>query len=92
MYALILTSTQDPYTQTKTKTKTKTNFHSITTTKKKKKMGVRLFCFLALVAIFSCIAKATDPNQLQDFCVGTNDPHNACKCPIYSLIIKFLYI
>ncbi|XP_057542275.1 germin-like protein subfamily 1 member 17 [Amaranthus tricolor] len=52
-------------------------------------MGVRLFCFLALVAIFSCIAKATDPNQLQDFCVGTNDPHNAlfvnglfCKNPM----------
>lgn len=33
--------------------------------------------FIGLVALISYVAYATDPNQLQDFCVGINDPDAA---------------
>ncbi|KAL2937732.1 Germin-like protein [Bienertia sinuspersici] len=52
-------------------------------------MGARYFLFaLAFLAITSDVAHATDPNQLQDFCVGVENPHNGlfvngmfCKNP-----------
>ncbi|XP_074287498.1 germin-like protein [Silene latifolia] len=33
-----------------------------------------IFAYVALFAIISFVAYATDPNQLQDFCVGVNQP------------------
>ncbi|XP_074287909.1 germin-like protein [Silene latifolia] len=35
------------------------------------------FVFLILMAFTSSVACATDPTQLQDFCVGVNDPNQA---------------
>ena len=34
---------------------------------------------VGLLAFASYVAYATDPTQLQDFCVGANDPRNACN-------------
>ena len=51
-------------------------------------MESRVLAFFALFAMAFYMAYATDPNQLQDFCVATNDPNNAlfvnglfCKNP-----------
>jgi len=37
----------------------------------------KILSFFGLLAIASYVAYATDPTQLQDFCVGVNDPHDA---------------
>jgi len=34
--------------------------------------------YFGLLAIASYVAYATDPTQLQDFCVGINDPKAEC--------------
>ncbi|XP_021854706.1 germin-like protein [Spinacia oleracea] len=34
----------------------------------------KIFMYVALLAITSYVALGTDPNQLQDFCVGVNEP------------------
>ncbi|KAL2923436.1 Germin-like protein subfamily 1 member 17 [Bienertia sinuspersici] len=48
-----------------------------------------ILAYLALLAAVFYVANATDPNQLQDFCVATNDPKEAlfvnglfCKNPM----------
>ncbi|XP_057548549.1 germin-like protein subfamily 1 member 17 [Amaranthus tricolor] len=48
-----------------------------------------ILSYIALFALAFYVAHATDPTQLQDFCVGTNDPNNAlfvnglfCKNPM----------
>ena len=41
---------------------------------------------VGLLAFASYVVYATDPTQLQDFCVGANDPNNACNTlSIYSI-------
>ncbi|XP_021769754.1 germin-like protein [Chenopodium quinoa] len=53
-------------------------------------MGTRHFlAFIVFVTLSSYVANATDPNQLQDFCVAINDPKDAlfvnglfCKNPM----------
>ncbi|KAK9666649.1 hypothetical protein RND81_14G200900 [Saponaria officinalis] len=54
--------------------------------------------YLTLLAITSFVAHATDPTQLQDFCVGVNDPKNAlfvngmfCKNPMEATPEDFLF-
>ncbi|XP_021732251.1 germin-like protein isoform X1 [Chenopodium quinoa] len=49
----------------------------------------RLFTYLTIAALTFSVAYATDPTQLQDFCVATNDMNNAlfvnglfCKNPM----------
>uniref|UniRef100_A0A803MXD6 Uncharacterized protein n=1 Tax=Chenopodium quinoa TaxID=63459 RepID=A0A803MXD6_CHEQI len=37
----------------------------------------RLFTYLTIAALTFSVAYATDPTQLQDFCVATNDMNNA---------------
>ncbi|CAO2818770.1 unnamed protein product [Amaranthus hypochondriacus] len=51
--------------------------------------ALKFFAFLAFLALASYGVVATDPTQLQDFCIGTNDPYNAlfvngmfCKNPM----------
>jgi len=39
----------------------------------------KILVAVGLLAFASYVAYATDPTQLQDFCVGTNDPNNACN-------------
>ncbi|XP_010688720.3 germin-like protein subfamily 1 member 17 [Beta vulgaris subsp. vulgaris] len=48
-----------------------------------------ILAFIGFLAITSYVAYATDPNQLQDFCIGVNDPNAAvfvnglfCKNPM----------
>jgi len=38
-----------------------------------------ILAVIGLLAFASYAAYATDPTQLQDFCVGVNDPKNACN-------------
>ena len=40
--------------------------------------ALKFLAFLAFLALASYGVVATDPTQLQDFCIGTNDPYNAC--------------
>ncbi|XP_074285992.1 germin-like protein [Silene latifolia] len=56
------------------------------------------FVVLALMAFTSFVAYATDPTQLQDFCVGVNDPNQAlfvnglfCKNPMEATPDDFFY-
>ncbi|KAL9231912.1 hypothetical protein vseg_007073 [Gypsophila vaccaria] len=56
------------------------------------------FVYLIIMAIVSFVAYATDPTQLQDFCVGVNDPNNAlfvngmfCKNPMEATPEDFLF-
>ncbi|XP_074285987.1 germin-like protein [Silene latifolia] len=56
------------------------------------------FIVLALMAFTSFVAYATDPTQLQDFCVGVNDPNQAlfvngmfCKNPMEATPDDFFY-
>ncbi|KAH9618763.1 hypothetical protein KSS87_012892 [Heliosperma pusillum] len=56
------------------------------------------FVFLTLMAFTSFVAYATDPNQLQDFCVGVSDPNKAlfvngmfCKNPMEATPEDFFY-
>ncbi|KAH9614831.1 hypothetical protein KSS87_000297 [Heliosperma pusillum] len=56
------------------------------------------FVVLALMAFTSFVAYATDPTQLQDFCVGVNDPKQAlfvngmfCKNPMEATPDDFFY-
>ncbi|KAH9615300.1 hypothetical protein KSS87_008225 [Heliosperma pusillum] len=56
------------------------------------------FVVLAIMAFTSFVAYATDPNQLQDFCVGVNDPKQAlfvngmfCKNPMEATPEDFFY-
>ncbi|KAH9627266.1 hypothetical protein KSS87_000295 [Heliosperma pusillum] len=56
------------------------------------------FVFLTLMAFTSFVAYATDPNQLQDFCVGVTDPNQAlfvngmfCKNPMEATPDNFFY-
>ena len=41
--------------------------------------GVQFLLSVALLALATSIATAYDPSPLQDFCIATNDPKNACK-------------
>ena len=38
-----------------------------------------ILAVIGLLAFASYEAYATDPTQLQDFCVGVNDTNNACN-------------
>ncbi|KAK9666647.1 hypothetical protein RND81_14G200700 [Saponaria officinalis] len=56
------------------------------------------FIYFTLLAIASFVAHATDPTQLQDFCIGVNDPNNAlfvngmfCKNPMEATPEDFLF-
>ncbi|KAH9617136.1 hypothetical protein KSS87_002616 [Heliosperma pusillum] len=56
------------------------------------------FFVLALMAIASFVAYATDPTQLQDFCVGVTDPNQAlfvngmfCKNPMEATPEDFFF-
>ncbi|XP_074287847.1 germin-like protein [Silene latifolia] len=56
------------------------------------------FVVLALMAFTSFVAYATDPTQLQDFCVGVKDPNQAlfvngmfCKNPMESTPDDFFF-
>ncbi|KAJ8424157.1 hypothetical protein Cgig2_001619 [Carnegiea gigantea] len=58
----------------------------------------KILTFVGLLAIASYVAYATDPTQLQDFCVGVNHPHDAvfvngllCKNPMDVTPEDFLF-
>lgn len=52
----------------------------------------KILSYIALLALALYIAHATDPTQLQDFCVGTNDPNNACNLLSFSIYGSPIYI
>ena len=39
----------------------------------------KALAYIAIAAIVFSVAYATDPTQLQDFCVATNSPSDGCK-------------
>ncbi|KAK9691725.1 hypothetical protein RND81_09G214700 [Saponaria officinalis] len=58
----------------------------------------KAFACITLLLVSLCVAFATDPTQLQDFCVATNDPNSAvfvnglfCKNPMDATPEDFLF-
>ena len=51
--------------------------------------GVHFLLTISVLALaVSNIVSAYDPSPLQDFCVATNDPKNACKFTIFFFILN----
>jgi len=48
-----------------------------------------ILAIIGLLVVTSYVASATDPTQLQDFCVGVNNPDNACNTS--SIFYNFVF-
>ena len=54
--------------------------------------GLHFLLTLSVLALAVSIASAYDPSPLQDFCVATNDPKNACKYNFFLIALIKLKI
>ncbi|KAA8541344.1 hypothetical protein F0562_025307 [Nyssa sinensis] len=60
------------------------------------KMGVHTLATIAILALASSLTYASDPSQLQDFCVAINDPPlfvngKFCKDPMLATPDDFFF-